>query len=585
MARNCSTLLNIACLASSCLFRGSAIKSLLLCLPLCCSLLACGGSNGGEDEPTPSPNPSSKPTPTEEPSSLSTRAPQRLLGDSTLSGFITFDSVPHSTNGALDFSRTEQKPSRGVTILVLGEDAEVLRSARTDESGYYEVGAPESAEVRVVALAELKQSGTPGWNFLVVDNTDRGAEYSVVGELQNVDAVPQRNLHAASGWDELNDNYVMESLRPAAPFAILDATYDVVSALAEIDTGFSLPAVKINWSYKNIASAGNAQDGFIGSSKYDLSLKEIFILGDAANDSDEYDFSVIQHELAHFIEDSLSRTDNIGGAHSLSVKHDLRVAYGEGLANAFTGIVSKQPYYLDAAGIDAFYHLSINLESNRIWNAGWYSENSVGKIIYDIADAENEDGDELSLGLAGIYHVLVDESYVKSDALTSIYLFADVFTRIHGSSNASALSAMLEQEQIYGTGRFGEYEINDGGVDNALPVYRDMVQGELVEVCSGRQVVEYNGLGVSKLIHLTITSPGLVTFLIRRTVGDLNTNPDAKLYSNGNLSATMDSLVINSERASYTLASGAYVLEVFDNNNVDELDSTGGEACFSVSVM
>ncbi len=554
-----------------------------LCMSFVLLLVSCGGS-GGSSSSEPTPAPVTKPN-TKEPVATLSSLPQRLSGDITLSGYITFDSVPHTSTGALDFAAAKAKAARGVSVVLLDGDDAVLRETKTNDKGYYESGGPAGTEVRVVALAELVEHGLPAWNFTVIDNTEKGAQYSLVGELLNVDIEQQRDLHAVSGWDSVSMRYADERHRPAAPFAILDATYQVLSALSEVDSAFELPAVNINWSYRNTASAGEPRNGFIGSSKYDLVTKEVFVLGDAYNDSDEYDYSVIQHELAHFIEDTLSRTDNPGGSHSLGIKHDLRVAYGEGLANAFTAIVTQQPYYIDSAGTQAFYNLKISLEENNFKNAGWYSENSIGKIIYDIADKTNESGDTLSLGLAGLYDVLVNDSYVNSEALTSIYLFADVFNQVHGEGKAQSLRAMLQNERIYGVDRFGENELNDGGVASALPVYRSVTQGESIVVCSTNQAAEFNGLGVSNFVRVNVTSSGAVSFFIRRTSGANKTNPDARLYYGAGLTTLLDSLVIDSERSSFTLSAGSYVLEVYDNNNADDMDSTGGKACFNVSVM
>ena len=68
---------------------------------------------------------------------------------------------------------------------------------------------------------------------------------------------------------------------------------------------------------------------------------------DLTEDTDEFDQHVIAHEFGHYIEDNFSRADNIGGAHGLGDKLDIRVAFGEGFGYAFSAIVLDDPVAID----------------------------------------------------------------------------------------------------------------------------------------------------------------------------------------------------------------------------------------------
>ncbi len=89
----------------------------------------------------------------------------------------------------------------------------------------------------------------------------------------------------------------------------------------------------------NVPTAGDESSGQIITSNYD-GERNLWILGDENGDTDEFDDHIIIHEWAHYFEDQFSRADNIGGSHSLGDALDIRVAFGEGWGNAFSGIAT-----------------------------------------------------------------------------------------------------------------------------------------------------------------------------------------------------------------------------------------------------
>ena len=145
----------------------------------------------------------------------------------------------------------------------------------------------------------------------VADNTNNNAGYVLEGGLVSSgnNATQVRNLRAGSGW--ANGSY--SQTRAAAPF-ILDSIYDGLNLVASADPSLNLPELHVRWSENNVSATGNYALGFIGSSMYSSYDNTIYILGKENNDTDEYDRGVIQHELGHFIEDKLSRSESLGGA-------------------------------------------------------------------------------------------------------------------------------------------------------------------------------------------------------------------------------------------------------------------------------
>lgn len=561
------------------------------------SALGCdgGGSDLSSNGLTPSARPTVVPTlapsiepttvPTAVPTAQPTSLPTGLDTDTIISGTVTFDKIPHIAGGGLNYDSPTVSPARGVTVLLLDEGNTLIRQTKTDDLGFYEVGSPVNTLVRIAVRAQMESVAEAQWQFNVLDNTEADIAYILAGDLlSSGDVASVRHLHAVSGWEAATGTIIDESVRPAAPFAILDALYEAVMLLVDVDNTVSLPRCDVFWSYRNKAAPGEIEDGFIGTSYYSVSEGKIYVLGDVNSDSDEYDFSVIQHEFGHFLEDTLSRVDSIGGAHGLASKIDLRVAFSEGFSNAFTAIVSGQPFYMDSAGPAGMFGFSFSLENNSYGNRGWYSENSIGNILYDISDSENETGDSISLGFTPIYNVLTSVAYTQSDAFSSIFLFNNIFKSQQGSLVNAALDELIDREIISGSDEYGSGEMNSGATDHVLPVYRILSEDIEETACSTNENGEVNGLGVNTFFRLTVTSTAIRNIVIERISGPEETDPDAKLYRNGAVIAYLNSADNNVETNGYTLTAGQYVLEVYDAFNTDDDELARNTSCFSVRV-
>ena len=372
--------------------------------------------------------------------------------------------------------------------------------------------------------------------------------------------------------------------RVAAPFAILDAVYESLHVLLTADPNIRLTPSELRWSVNNIAAAGNRRNGEIGTSFYDPKQNNMYILGHANNDTDEYDKSVIQHEMAHYIEDTLSRSDSPGGPHTLSGAFDMRLAFGEGFANAFAGFVGGEGIYADSAGSKQNQGFNFSLENNHIGNAGWFNENSIGKIIYDIVD-DNDDGeDTISLGFKPIYDTMVSNDYINSPAFISIYLFSDILKRMSEPSIATVIDSLLKDEDIMGSGIYGEGETNASAsnISFVLPVYRELAQGDTINACGNNREDEYNGLDVRRFIRINIESSGSYQFSLNKTLGTGAKDPDIFILKQGRRVALLDSSAVDQERGTLSLSEGEHILEVFDYFNTDQARG-GGSSCFDVT--
>jgi len=498
----------------------------------------------------------------------------------TLSGTVTFDLVPHlADSGGLDYPLTVEAPARGVQVLLLDRGGDLLDSGTTTAEGTYTLQAPAGTDVRVRVEARMQRDGSPNWNFSVTDNTQGNALYVLDGQFVNSGSAHSvRDLHAASGWT--GNGYA--ELRPAAPFAILDVIYDAVEQVREVDPEVQLPPLEIRWSAANTASSGDLTQGAIGTTFYSIDDQSIYLLGWAGNDTDEYDRSVIAHEFAHYLEYQLGRTDSIGGDHSMTVKLDMRVAFSEGWSNAFAAITTAEPVYRDSIGVDQSSGLYYSLETNFYGNAGWFSENSVQKILYDLYDPANEDFDRISLGFAPVYQTLTSDDWRQFDGATSIYPFIQQL-KARTDVDGLLVDTLLETENIFGTDAYGVNETNDGGLVAVLPVYRRLAPGGSVALCSSQTEGDYNRLDVRRFVLLELLDSGSYDISAEYVEGLAPSNPDFVLWQDGEPLLTAESET-DREQVSVSLAPGTYWLEVYEQANVDQSSSTGGAVCFNLSL-
>jgi hypothetical protein len=499
----------------------------------------------------------------------------------SLSGQVTFDLVPHFTDGAgLDYPLAAPTPARGVQVQLLDRAGTVLDSGITTEAGTYSLQAPAATDVRVRVEARMQRDGTPSWDFSVTDNTSGNALYVLDGQLVNSgreDSV--RDLHAVSGWN--GEDYA--ELRPAAPFAILDVVYEAVARIQEVDPAVNMPPLEIRWSTANTAVSGDKTQGAIGTTFYAIDDQSIYLLGWADNDTDEYDRSVIAHEFAHYLEYQLGRTDSVGGVHSLTSKLDMRVAFSEGWGSAFAAIATDDPFYRDSFGTDqqgpGLYY---SLEENSYGNNGWYSENSVQKILYDLYDSNNEGADQLTLGFAPIYQTLTSDAWLQFAGATSIYPFVSQL-KTNPLVDGQLVDDLLEAENITGTGDYGEGETNDSSIPRALPVYTQLPLGETLPVCSDTLGGEYNGVDVRRFVRFALLNSGSYDIIVERSDGLFPANPDFVLWQDGERLATADTGTGNREVLTRTLDADSW-LEVYEHSNVDKDPDTGGSVCFNLSL-
>lgn len=365
-----------------------------------------------------------------------------------ITGRVTYDSVPSSftpsnTNGTLNFAGIAKKPVRNAVIQVM-QGTVVIGTAVTDTDGHYSATYKPSGstEVRVYVLA---RTTTPV--IQVQDNTDGRATYAVFAPIGTKATV---DIHCGSGWAGTAFD---ENARLAAPFAILDTMYTAARAFIGVRPSAAFPPLKVNWSPLNTPQTGDKTKGLISTSHFSPTENEIYVLGKAGADIDEFDDHVIAHEWGHYFEANLSRTDSPGGRHGPGDVLDPRIAFGEAWGNALSSMVLQEPVYFDC---------SWNAQNIRCF--GWdseteplptddptpsaFSESSVLRALYDLYDPPSvaEPFDGVSLGLGPIFDTMVGPEKV-TDAMTTLASFITGL-KAQPNVNAGAIDTLLSRWSI-----------------------------------------------------------------------------------------------------------------------------------------
>ena len=412
-----------------------------------------------------------------------------------------------------------------------------------------------NTDVRVRAKALSRVSGTTArpaaWDLRVLDNTNGNALYVLDSSVFNTGAADvTRNLTATTGWGGgFAGTYT--GVRAAAPFAVLDTLYSATQfVIAQGDHALQLPPLKAFWSVNNRPTAGNPNPatGDIGSTLYgtpgaiggDIG---IYVLGEASNDTDEFDQHVLAHEYQHYLEDTISRTDSIGGPHSVGERFDMRVAFSEGFANAYSAMTLDDPLYRDSFGTAQGSDFRLNIESNVFSTPGWYSEASIHRIVWDLYDAANDaaDSDGVTIGFGPMFEVFRAELRNRVP-LTSLFAFISALKQ-RPSMPIAAINVRVEAEGVPGTS-FGidsqsinayattetHSSVAPESADLVLPIYSEIaLNGPSVRLCGDAAVTApaggvvpgaFNKLGNRRFLRFTVPSARVIDIRVTCNVSD-----------------------------------------------------------------
>jgi len=498
----------------------------------------------------------------------------------TVSGTVSYEFVPPNPNcNGLNFGATMDRPVRSATVqLIKASDDTIIDSTVSSDLGDYSFsGVEKNTIVRVRARAELKRQGTPGWDVEVRNNVDTkpnppplASRPIYVIEGSNFDTGTSsvtRNLTAETGW--VGSSYA--NPRAAAPFAILDAIYSGMRFVLAADPGAVFAPLDAFWSVNNtLTSPSDIDAGELQSSFYRGDIDSLFLLGDANDDTEEFDDHVIVHEWGHYFEDNFSRSDSVGGSHSLGQRIDARLAFGEGWATALASMALDDPVYCDTGTPGSSAGFGINTENDGFGTQGWFNEISITTLLYDLWDTDTDGVDTGSIGFGPIYDTMIGPQ-ANSEAFTTIFSFAAELRSSLAPADQAFLDAQLDREDIdfIGLDIWGTDETNDiGGSPDVLPIYTDITaDGSVTNLCtnsqfdtrvdsSGNRVRDGNKLTEYRLLRVSVPATDAYAVSITATTAlppddpldeRDQSDPDMFIYRNGQLVAFGNSGVANTE--------------------------------------
>jgi hypothetical protein len=483
----------------------------------------------------------------------------------TVAGVVSYEFVNPNLNAnpslscrGLDFNNIEQRAVRAATVQLLDSAGTVLDSAVAGDDGSYSFSNIDAnSDVRIRVRAELMRTGAPAWNVEIRDNVDTSANppprnqrplYVVQFPIFNtgVNNISDADFVATTGWDATAGAYT--GTRAAAPFAILDAIYSGMQLVLSADANANFSPLDAYWSVNNtLTSPTDVDAGELSSSFYVNS--ELFLLGDAGTDTEEFDDHVSMHEWGHYFEDNFSRSDSVGGRHSIGQSLDPRVAFGEGWATALAAMALDNPLYCDTGAVGTANGFSIDTEGENRGPQGFYNEMSVATMIYDLWDTDVDGADNSSIGFGPIFDTMTGPQS-STEAFTTLLSFGTAIRTFVSGADLTFVDAQLSRELIdlgaldaFGSGQTTQ----PGGARDVIPVYTDLIpNGTLLNICTnsdfdtgrdGNKLAEYRFLRITTTLANSAYNIVIATTTPTPPTADPDdrdqSDPDINIFRNG----------------------------------------------------
>lgn len=573
------------------------------------------------------------------------------LSQVSISGFVNYEFVPANHNSrdrcfGLDFSRRTPKPIRAATVQLLDSSNNILGTTVSGDDGSYSFdNIVANTDVRVRVRAELKRNGAPSWDVEVRDNIDPTANPALSGLKSRPLYVAQwglfntggnhitdENYVAMTGWDTTSSSYTSELDRVAAPFAILDSIYMGMKLVLSVDPTATFAPLDAFWSVDNTKTEGsptNIDMGELGGSFYRPDLDSLFLLGDAAVDTGEFDFYVTLHEWGHYFEDNFSRSDSVGGTHFIGELVEARVSFGEGWGTGVGAMASGDPMACNTGTASGAGSWGFNVEtffdsySFGPGPHGWYNELSVAALLLDLFDTSNDGVDNSSIGFGPIYDVMTGQQRT-TEAFTTLFSFANLLRPNLTLVEQGFLDTLLATENVETAGLdiWASTQSNNNEAVNqsqdVLPLYTDFnADGSILNICSnnfhdpdkdGNKPAEY------RYLRMNVAQQGRYRIVLNTDNVDggnapsqppggfdcdaafqadpddpevhTYSDPDYGVFSNGTQVWGGYSCTPNTEDTlSNTLSAGNYLIDIRDYRFGDDKTIAGypSEVCFTIS--
>ena len=494
----------------------------------------------------------------------------------TVAGKLEYEFVPPNSNCAgLNFNAIQTRPVRAVTVQLIDgtDDTTVLDTTTTDDNGDYSFSnVTINTDVRIRVRAELKQAGTPGWDVEVRDNVDTSASppalslrplYVVQWDVFNtgIGDVLDANYTATTGWGGAS----YTGTRSAAPLAIIDQIYTGMQSILAERPNEEFSPLDVFWSVNNtLTSPLDIDAGELTASFYRSDIDSLFLLGDASVDTEEFDDHVTMHEWGHYFEDNFSRSDSIGGPHTIGQSLDARLAFGEGFATAMAAILLEDQQYCDTAAAGTTGGFGLSTENENGGAQGWMNEMSVATFIYDLWDTNVDGTDTGSIGFGPILDVMMGPQ-VTTDSFTTMFSFAAELQSMVSGTDLAFVNSQLDRENIERTSNdiWGSSQnlilTSPNPSRDVLPLYTDLPSNGTINICTNSDYDtgrNGNKLAEHRYLRFVTTASSAYTITVTSTTATPVTadpddrdqsDPDIFIFQRGALVAFGNSGAENTE--------------------------------------
>ena len=461
----------------------------------------------------------------------------------TVSGIVSYEFVPPNNNcQGLNFGSIQTRPIRAATVQLIdaGGGNVIDSTVAADDGGYSFSNVDGNTDVRLRVRAELKRTGAPSWDVEVRDNVDTSPSPPPLGSrplyvfdganFNTGSADITRDLTAMTGWG--GSSYT--GTRAAAPFAILDAIYSGMQLVLTADANAVFGPMDAFWSINNTKTSPSDIDaGELPTSFYRGDLDSLFLLGDANDDTEEFDDHVVVHEWGHYFEDVFSRSDSIGGSHSIGQSIDARLAFGEGWATGLAAMALDNPLYCDTSVPGTSGGFGIDTENNNSGAQGWFNEMSVATFLYDLWDTDADGTDANSIGFGPIFDTMTGPQ-AATNAFTTIFSFAAELRPMLNVAQRTFVDSQLSRENIetsnidiWGSTQ-ASITTSPNHARDVLPLYTTLpTDGTVINICTNSDYDsrrDGNKLAEYRFLRFTTTSSATFTVTITTTTPTPPTN-------------------------------------------------------------
>lgn len=333
-----------------------------------------------------------------------------LLLAAQITGTVRYENQDYNGGGP---AGTQFIPIRRAQVELVNADTGNSWFGFSNDNGAYSITpvGPGSGPGLFNVFIRVYTTNTGGvtYNAEVRNNTSTNAVYTAIS------ATVPRTLPA----DALPVNLDVPMGAAAEAFNIFDCAiwaFDyiaVIDALSGLPPLGPLPQVLCFW-----------EPGAVAGTFFDPGTNRVFLRGIVADD-DGFDDDIILHELGHFVSVNWSNDDSPGGFHSITDLVDPRLAWSEGWAHYFSGVVRAfansvkpgqpgppNPYFDPWTQVDVFSFgnslFDIEAPSFPTQTITDRNEVAVAAGVWDAFDGVNEPPfDTIGAGLGGAKEINV----------------------------------------------------------------------------------------------------------------------------------------------------------------------------------